>query len=328
MVFAPLYERATDILLVNPPRPVQVKLLELLISNAVVPAVECIRLMLPATVLPNAIERTLLLLELNAPTLNVTPSANVIVPVVKVYVLVAPKDPVLLNVTEPEVCVNIGIEPRVTELPKLIEPEFNIRLVLALNVPGPITLIVDPLTVNVVQLQSIIVIANAPAVIVDVVFPLYVNVPEANKIKINAVYVPPDDNVKPFIFNVVAGNVNDVVPKSIVPNQLPDVIVATPAPVVNVRFRALAANPAADPKVNVLATDMSFTVNPPGPVVVSEFVSAILNTVVAAVVCVRLMLPALALPNAIVLVELLDELNMPVVNVTPLASVSVPADSV
>ena len=41
--------------------------------------------MLPALPLPNAIDRVLVTLELNAPVVRVTPSANVNVPAFKVY---------------------------------------------------------------------------------------------------------------------------------------------------------------------------------------------------------------------------------------------------
>ena len=53
-----------------------------------------------------------------------------------------------------------------------------------------------------------------------------------------------------------------------------------------------------------------------------------LNTTVAAVVWLRLMLPALTLPNATDLVLALVELKIPVVSVTPLAKVNVPAVNV
>ena len=68
--------------------------------------------------------------------------------------------------------------------------------------------------------------------------------------------------------------------------------------------------------------------NPPEPVYVNPVRSAMLNTTVAAVVCVRLILPALVLPNAIERVFELLELNIPVVNVTPSANVNVPAVNV
>jgi hypothetical protein len=48
-------------------------------------------LILPALALPNAIARVLVLLELNIPVLRVTPSANVNVPAVNVYVPVTAK---------------------------------------------------------------------------------------------------------------------------------------------------------------------------------------------------------------------------------------------
>jgi len=108
-----------------------------------------------------------------------------------------------------------------------------------------------------------------------------------------------------------------------------DVIDAVLAPVVNVKFTALVTEPpAVEPKVNVLVLLISATVNPPGPVYENPVIVFMASTVVAAVVCVRLILPALALPNATDLVLLLFELNIPVVSVTPSANVNVPAVSV
>jgi len=75
-------------------------------------------------------------------------------------------------------------------------------------------------------------------------------------------------------------------------------------------------------------TLISSTVNPPSPVRVNPVTVAMLNTTVDAVVSLRLMLLALALPNAIERVFELVELNVPVVKVTPSASISVPAVSV
>ena len=73
---------------------------------------------------------------------------------------------------------------------------------------------------------------------------------------------------------------------------------------------------------------MSATVNPPGPVYANPVAVAMFNTVVAAVVCLRLIFPALVLPNAMERVLLLVELKRPVVSVTPSASVNVPAVNV
>jgi hypothetical protein len=140
------------------------------------------------------------------------------------------------------------------------------------------------------------------------------------------VYVPLDDNTKlPFIFKVVVPSVNDVEPKSRLLNQLAVVNVATEAPVVNVRFTAVVVEPPVVPNVSVRVLAMSATVNPPGPVYVKPVTVAMFSTVVAAVVCVRFILPAEELPNAIARVPVPVELNMPVSNVTPSASVSVPA---
>jgi len=223
-------------------------------------------------------------------------------------------------------CVNVGTAPNVPPL-YVNAPLVNTKLVLGFKVPL-VKLKVGPLTVNVVQLAvPATVVVPANNVTAAVVFPLYVSVPEPTTFKINAVYVPVLDNVRLFTFNVDAARVNEVVPKFSVLNQLLEVSVATLAPVVNVKFGAVADVPVAVvlPKLNVLVTAMSATVNPPGPVQLKLVASAICNTVVAAVVCVRWMFPALALPNAIARVLVLLELNIPVVNVTPSANVNVPA---
>ena len=64
---------------VNPPGPVRVNPVRVAIVNASV-------FIFPGLALPNAIERVVELLELNPATVNVTPSANVNVPAVNVYV--------------------------------------------------------------------------------------------------------------------------------------------------------------------------------------------------------------------------------------------------
>jgi len=145
-------------------------------------------------------------------------------------------------------------------------------------------------------------------------------------VALNEVYVPLLDNVNAFTFNAVVPGLNEVVPKFSVLNQPPVVSVATLAPVVNVRLGALAVVPPVElQKLNVLVTLISATVNPPVPVHVNPVVVDILNTVVAAVVCVKLILPV---PKAIARVLVLSELNVPVVNVTAFANVNVPAVSV
>ena len=59
--------------------------------------------MLPAVEVPNAIERVLVLVELNIPVDNVTPSANVNVPAVNVYVAVAASEVETVILTVPKV---------------------------------------------------------------------------------------------------------------------------------------------------------------------------------------------------------------------------------
>jgi len=143
-------------------------------------------------------------------------------------------------------------------------------------------------------------------------------------VALNVVYVPVLDNVNAFKFSVVVPGLKDVVPQLSKLNQLPVVIVATLAPVVNVKFGALVVEPPVVPNVNVLVTAMSATVNPPVPVYVNPVAMAILNTTVARVVCVRLMFPVL---NVIDLVLVLVDANIPVANVNP-ANANVPAVNV
>ena len=90
-------------------------------------------------------------------------------------------------------------------------PEVNTKLVVGFNVPL-VKLKVGPFTVNVVHVASIIVRVPASNVTAPVDFPLYVKVPVPCIFKINAVYVPLDDNVILFTFNVDAACVNEVVP--------------------------------------------------------------------------------------------------------------------
>ena len=99
------------------------------------------------------------------------------------------------------------------------------------------------------------------------------------------VYVPVDDNVRfPTMFNVVVPGLKVVVPKFKFLNQLPVVNVGMEAPVVNVKLGALVTVPPVVPQVNVLVALIATTVNPPEPVFKNPVRSAMLNTVVAAVV--------------------------------------------
>jgi hypothetical protein len=172
-----------------------------------------------------------------------------------------------------------------------------------------------------VPIRVVLPIVNATIVLALVVILL---VPKI--VDVRPVYVPPEESVRlPTMFKVVVPGLKEVVPKFKFLNQLAVVSVATLAPVVNVRFAAVIVEPPVVPNVNVLVLPMSATVNPPGPVLVKFVTSAMLNTTVAAVVWVRLIFPAVVLPNTIERTLTLDELNMPVFSVTPSANVSVPA---
>jgi len=125
---------------------------------------------------------------------------------------------------------------------------------------------------------------------------------------VRPVYVPPEARVRVLTNMDVAAGVDVVVPKFKELNQLPVVMVGTAAPVVNVKFGALVvAPPAVDPKLNVLVTPRSDT-NPPVPAIVKLVASAILNTVVAAVVFVNVIL---------LLLKLMDLVPVPVERKVP-----------
>ena len=143
------------------------------------------------------------------------------------------------------------------------------------------------------------------------------------------VYVPPEANVKlPAIFKVVPAGVHVLPVKSRFSNQLLPPIVGIDAPDVNDKFGAVVTEPPAVlPDWNVLVTDMA-EVNPPVPVHEKLVKSAILKTVVTAVVCANIMLAGVTLPKAIDLVFVFVELNMPVVKVNPSPKVNEPAVNV
>lgn len=135
---------------------------------------------------------------------------------------------------------------------------------------------------------EVLLIVNAASVALV----LLVIVPVPTMLGVMVVYVPVLDSVRsPVMFSAVVPGLNVVVPKSKLSNQLPVVNVATLAPVVNVRFGAVVNEPpAVAPTLNVLVLVIAGTTNPPVPVYVNPVAVAMLNTVVAAVVWVRLIL--------------------------------------
>jgi len=224
-------------------------------------------------------------------------------------VMVYVPDPVMDLVSVP-VLANVAL---VTEnVEQSSEPCVSVRAPLAVSASAKVAI-------------PVVLTINAGSVL-----PLLVIVPVPTRVGVKVVYVPLDDNVKlPAMLNAVVPGLNAVVPKFNVLNQLAVVSVAIEAPVVNVKLGAIVAEPPdVLPTENVLVLLISATVNPPVPVKENPPSAAMFNTTVAAVVCVRLMLPALALPNAIARIPAPVELNIPVFTVTPSASVSVPAVSV
>ena len=137
-------------------------------------------------------------------------------------------------------------------------------------------------------IPEVLLIVNAASVALV----LLVIVPVPTIVGVMVVYVPVADNVRsPVMFSAVVPGLNAVVPKSRLLNQPAVVNVATDAPVVNVRFGAVVNEPpAVAPTLNVLVLLIAGTTNPPVPVYVNPVAVAMANTVVAAVVCVRLML--------------------------------------
>jgi len=105
-----------------------------------------------------------------------------------------------------------------------------------------------------------------------------------------------------------------VVPKFNVLNQLPVVKVGIDAPLVRDKFGLLVAVPPVVPNTKVLVLDIIAVNPPPVAVYVNPVAVAILNTVVAAVVCANTML---LVPNVIARVFELFELNIPVVKSNP-----------
>jgi len=208
---------------------------------------------------------------------------------------------------------------------KLVSPVSELVQV-KLNVAKSI---VPAVLVKVVQLTPLTATVVVPALLIvnaAIVFALVVIVPVPLIVGFNEVYVPVLDNVRLLRFNMPDPGLNEVVPKSSVLNQLAVVGVPVLAPVVNVKFGALVVvPPAVAPKLNVLVLLIAATVNPPVPVQVKLVAVAMLNTVVAVVVCDNAIDPV---PKVIARVLVLSELNVPVVNVIPVANVNVPAVSV
>ena len=141
-------------------------------------------------------------------------------------------------------------------------PVVNVKLSRA-NVP--LVNVVVPVATKDIAAASVVVPAVLLIVSAAIVLPLEVMVPVPRIAAVKLVYVPPLDNVKLFKFKLVAAIVNAVVPKFNKLNQLPVVSVAIDAPLVNVKFGALVANPPVVPNLKVLVTDI-ILVNPPVPV--------------------------------------------------------------
>jgi hypothetical protein len=110
--------------------PVQEKFVKVAIPKTTWPRVVCARTILNVL---NAIERVFVFVELNIPVVKLPPNVNV--PAVNVYVPVAVNAYVLLNVTLPDVCVNVATELN-TDVPVCVyEPEVITKLTEGVIVP-------------------------------------------------------------------------------------------------------------------------------------------------------------------------------------------------
>ena len=237
---------------------------------------------------------------------------------------VAVNEYVLLKVTLPAVCVNVGTVLR-TDVPLCVYAAVVTKLTEGVIVPLECAKV--PLTVNVVQV-IVLKLVNVPetyvavelhvklnvaklivpAVCVNVVtlnaadnvtvptplltinpaivFALLVIVPVPAAVIDKLVYVPPAAKVKlPVTFTVDTAGVAVEPVKSKLLNQLPVVNVGILAPAVIARLGAVVIEPpAVVPQVNDLVSVVISAVKPPVPDQVKLVRSAILNTTVAAVV--------------------------------------------
>lgn len=128
-----LNDAVTPIALTKPPTPVQVNPVTTLIPNLTVAAVVWVKEILPAVVLPNAIERVLLLVELKIPVDNVTPSDRDKAPCANVYVDVAVSDVDTVTLTVPKVWLNAAVVGNVPPL-RFTVPELVTLTVAALSI--------------------------------------------------------------------------------------------------------------------------------------------------------------------------------------------------
>ena len=278
------------------PDPVNVKLTPL----AIVPVVEAqlnVRVILAAAVKPPVpVKEKLVAVRISRLTAPAVVVANTILP--DPNAILRTPEPVETNV--PVVSVN----PARSSVPAV----NVVTAVAVVNVTAPASVVVP-----------VLLIVSA-----GIGWPLGVNVPVPPKIAVNPVYVPPELNVKlPRVNDVVPGS-NAVVPKSTLLKKPVVVSVCTAVPdPVNVKLTPLAIVPPVAAQLNDLVISAA-AVKPPVPVKEKPVAAAIDKLTVAAVVVANTILPV---PNAILRVLELLELNMPVVNVNPPRS-NVPAVSV
>jgi hypothetical protein len=197
----------------------------------------------------------------------------------------------------------------------LLETKVPVVSVKSFSTRAPLVNVVIPVAARLNAPPNVVVPDTLLIVNAAIVLPLLRILPVPTVFRVSDVNVPPDDNVRSLaMFNVVAGRAKAVVPNVRLSNQLAvvSVMIAMPVPV-NDRLGALVAVPPVVPNTHVLVI-AAFVVNPPVPVQVKPVAIAMLNTVVAAVVCDSTML---FVPNAIDRVLELLELKIPVVKLKP-----------
>ena len=199
----------------------------------------------------------------------------------------------------------------------LLELKIPVASVKLFRTRAPLVNVVVPVATRLNAPPNVVVPDTLLIVNAAIVLPLLTILPVPTVFRVSDANVPPDDNVRsPAMFNVVAGRAKAVVLKFRLLNQLPVVSVTIEVPVPNtVKLGALVTVPPVVPNTHVLVKS-ALTKNLARlvPVQVKPVAIAIFNTVVAAVVCVRVIAFD---PNAMARVLVLLELKIPVLKPNP-----------
>jgi len=196
---------------VKPPVPVKEKLVAVVIARLTVPAVVCANMML---LVPNAIERVLVLLELNIPVVRSLPFKSK-VPEVNVVVAVA-----ALNVNGPDNVVvplgqlTVSLE---IDLPlHVIVPVLTVVTVNAVNVPPELNVRVPTFNDVVPRLNAVVPKFNAPNQLA--VVSVCIAVPDPVNVKLGAlVALPPAVSPNVNVLVTDASDTNPPIPVKVNP---------------------------------------------------------------------------------------------------------------